>query len=271
MEDCRPMSTPMITNCKKIHSSESESVDPTLYHQLIGSLMYLVNTKPNLCFVINSLSQFMVEPRRVHWVAAKHVLRHLKGTMDYGLNYDRGDGVRLIGYTDSDWAGCVSDKKSTSSCCFGLDSTVVSWFDQKQKSVAMSFAEAEYMTASHASCEAIWLCKLLVGIFGVQMRLTMIYCDNQSCIKLSENPVFHDKSQHIEIRYHFIRDYVQRGAIELQYISTEDQVADILTKALGRGKFIPFKYKLGWCGTLSSVRGSVKLIKMYLRQVFLIT
>jgi hypothetical protein len=245
MEDCRPMSTPMITNWKKLHSSESELVDPTLYRQLIGSLMYLVNTRPDLCFVVNSLSQFMVEPRRVHWVAAKHVLRYLKGTVDYGLNYERGDGVRLIGYTDSDWAGCVSDRKSTSGCCFGLGSTVVSWFSRKQKSVALSSAEAEYMAASQASCEAIWLRKLLVGIFGVQMRPTVIYCDNQSCIKLSENPVFHDRSKHIEIRYHFIRDYVQRGAVELQYISTDEQVADILTKALGRGKFVPFRDKLG--------------------------
>jgi hypothetical protein len=101
--------------------------------------------------------------------------------------------------------------------------------------VALSSAEAEYMAASQASCEVLWLCKLLVGLFDVQLRPTLIYCDNQSCIKLSENPVFHDRSKNIEIRYHFIRDYVQRGVVELQYISTEEQVADILTKALGRG------------------------------------
>jgi hypothetical protein len=245
MEDCRPMSTPMITNWKKLHSSELELVDPTLYRQLIGSLMYLVNTRPYLCFAVNSLSHFMVEPWRVHWVRAKYVLRYLKGTMDYGLNYDRGDGVILIGYTDSDWAGRVSDKKSILGCCFGLGSTVVSWFNQKQKSVALSSAEVEYMVASHAICEAIWLCKLLVGIFGVQIRPTVIYCDNQSCIKLFENPIFHDRSKHIEIRYHFIWDYVQRGAIELQYISTDEQVADVLMKALGRGKFVPLGDKLG--------------------------
>jgi hypothetical protein len=174
MEDCRPMSTPMITNWKKLHSSESELVDPTLYRQLIGSLMYLVNTKPDLCFVVNSLSQFMVEPRRVHLVAAKHVFRYLKGTVDYGQNYERGDGVRLIGYTDFDLARCVSDKKSTSGCCFGLSSTVMSWFIRKQKSTALSSTEAEYMAASQASCETIWLHKLLIGIFGVQMRPTVI-------------------------------------------------------------------------------------------------
>eukprot|EP00253_Pinus_taeda_P001575 PITA_01575 len=120
MEDCRPMSTPMITNWKKLHASDSELVDLTLYRQLIGSLMYLVNTRPDICFAINMMSQFMCEPRKVHWVVAKHILRYLQGTMDYSLDYKQGDGVRLASYTDSDWAGCASDRKSTSGCCFGL-------------------------------------------------------------------------------------------------------------------------------------------------------
>ena len=128
MGDCRPMSTPMITNWKKLHASESELVDSTLYRQLIGSLMYLVNTEPNICFAINTLSQFMVEPRRVHWVVAKHALRYLQGIVDYGLDYRQGDGVRLVGYTDSDWAGSTSDRKNTSGSCFGLGSTIVLWF-----------------------------------------------------------------------------------------------------------------------------------------------
>ena len=106
-----------------------------------------------------------------------------------------------MGYTNSNWEGCVSDRKCTSSCCCGFGSTVVSWFSRKQKSVALSFVEAEYMAASQASCEALWLRKLLVGLFGVQLRPTMIYCDNQSCVKLSENPVFHNRSKHIEIQY----------------------------------------------------------------------
>eukprot|EP00253_Pinus_taeda_P031461 PITA_31461 len=179
------MSTPMITNWKKLHASDSELVDPTLYRQLIGSLMYLLNTRPDICFAVNTMSQFMCEPRKVHWVAAKHILQYLQGTVDYGLNYTQGDGVRLAGYTDSNWAGCASDKKSTSRCCFG------------------------------------------------------------SCIKLTENPVFHDRSKHIGIKYHFIRDYVQKGAVKLEYIPTDEQVADILTKALPRGKHVYFRDKMG--------------------------
>jgi hypothetical protein len=121
----------------------------------------------------------------------------------------------------------------------------VSWFSQKQKLVALSSAEVEYMAASQASCEALCLCKILIGLFGVQLRPTVIFCDNHSFIKLLENPVFHDRSKHIEIQYHFICDYVQRGAVELQYISTEEQVADILTKAFNMGKFVFFRDKIG--------------------------
>jgi hypothetical protein len=207
--------------------------------------MYLVNTRPDICFAVNTLSQFMVEPRRVHWVAAKHVLRYLRGTVEYGLSYIQGDGVKLMGFTDADWAGNTVDRKSTSGCCFSLGSGVVSWFSRKQKSVALSSAEAEYMAASLAACEAIWLRKATHGFVWPGVGATVIHCDNQSCIKLSENPVFHDKSKHIEIRFHFIRDCVQKGTVKLQYVPTGEQVADILTKALMKGKFVFFRDKLG--------------------------
>eukprot|EP00253_Pinus_taeda_P001829 PITA_01829 len=156
----------------------------------------------------------------------------------------QGDGVRLAGYTDSDWASCASYKKSTSGCCFGLGLAVVSWISRKQQSVALSSTEAEYMVASLASCEAIWLHKMLFGLFGQALRPSVTYCDNRSCIKLTENPVFHDRSKHIEIKYHFIRDYVQKGAVKLEYISTNEQ-ADIFTKGLPQGKHVYFKDKMG--------------------------
>ena len=110
-----------------------------------------------------------------------------------------------------------------------------------QKFVALSSTEADYMATNQASCEALWLCKLLVNLFGQELNPTVIYCDNQNCIQLFENPIFHDRSKHIEIRYHFIRDYIQRGAVTLQYISTDELVTNILTKSLGRGKFVFFK------------------------------
>ena len=153
--------------------------------------------------------------------------------------------MRLAGYSDSDWADFASDRKSTSGCCFGLGSAVVSWFSRKQQSATLSSAEAEYMAASLASCEAIWLHKMLFGLFGQPLRPSKIYCDNQSCIKLTENPVFHDKSKHIGIKYHFIRDYVQKGAVKLENIPTDEQVVDILTKALPQGKHVYFRDMMG--------------------------
>ena len=120
------MSTPMVTSWKKLHASEGELVDPTLYRQLIGLLMYLANSRPDMCFAVNTLSQFMVDPRRVHWVSAKHVLRYLACTVDYGMDYRRSHGVRFIAFTDSDWAGSVAYWKSTSRCSFSLGSTTVS-------------------------------------------------------------------------------------------------------------------------------------------------
>jgi hypothetical protein len=131
MEDCRPMSTPMVTNWGKLNASEFDLVDATRYRQLVRSLMYLVNTRPNVCFAVNTLSQYMVEPRRVHLIVTKYVLRYIAGSVEYGLDYVRGDGVRLIGYIDLDWAGWAVDRKSTSGCCLGLGSTVVSWFNRK--------------------------------------------------------------------------------------------------------------------------------------------
>ena len=173
------------------------------------------------------------------------MLRYLHGTIGYGLRYTSGEGVKLEGFTDSDWAGSAVDRKSTSGCCFSLGSAMVSWFSKKQSSVALSTAEAEYIAACAASKEAVWLRKLLADLSGHQVDVTVIFCDNQSCIKLSENSVFHDRSKHIDMKYHYIRDIVQKGVIKLQYISTDEQVADIFTKPLARVKFAYFRERLG--------------------------
>jgi hypothetical protein len=151
----KSMNTPMETKLKLLVDTSSDLIDATLYRQIIGSLMYLTNTKPYICFAVNTLSQFLVEPRHVHLVAAKHVMRYLKGTLDFGLRYDGDHDFTLSGYTDSDWAGSVSDRKNTSGCYFSLGSTVISWQSRKQSSIALSTGEAEYIVVCSASCEAI--------------------------------------------------------------------------------------------------------------------
>ena len=195
----------LVSNWRKIDASGSDGFDSTLYRQLIESLMYLVNTRQDISFAVNSLSQFMVDPRRVHQTIMKHILHYIRGTMEYGLVYERRGSVQLVGFTDVDWAGFVEDQKSTSGCYFSIGSRVVSWFSKKQKSIALSQAEAEYM----ATCEGMWLRKLLAGLFKWEQEPTIVHCDNQSGIRLSKNPVFHDRSKHIDIRYHFLRDCVQ--------------------------------------------------------------
>ena len=163
----------------------------------------------------------------------KHILRYIRGTMEYGLVYERRGSVQLVEFMDVDWEGCVANRKSTSSCCFNIGSGVVSWFSRKMKSVPSSSSDAEYM----AACEGMRLRKLLAGLFKCELEATVVHCENQSGIRLSENLVFHDRSKHIEIRYHFLRDCVQRGTIRLEYIQTNEQVVDIFTKALLQTKF----------------------------------
>jgi hypothetical protein len=220
--ECKPMNTPMEAKLKLLVDTSSDLIDATLYRKIIGSLMYLTNTRPDICFAVNTLSQFLVEPRHVHLVAAKHVMRYLKGTIDYGLSYDGDHDFTLSGYIDADWVGSVSDRKSTSGCCFSLGSAMISWQSRKQSSISLSTTEAEYIAACSVSCEAMWLRKLLTGLFDLEMEATTILCDSQSCIKMTENLVFHDRLKHIEIRYHYIRDMVQRGALKLLYVSTDE-------------------------------------------------
>jgi hypothetical protein len=155
MEDYRPMSTPMVTNWKKLSALDSQLEDAMRYKKLIGFWMYLVNNRPNICFVVNTLSQYMVEPRSVHWIGVKHVLRYILGSVDFILDYVKGDGVSLVGYTDSDRAGCAIGRESTSRCYFGLGLGDVSWFSWKLRSVALSWTKVEYMETSQASFEAI--------------------------------------------------------------------------------------------------------------------
>ena len=152
-------------------------------------------------------------------IVAKHILRYLRGTIDYGLKYEANHKINLEGYVDSDSAGSAINRKSTSGCCFSMGSCVISCFSRKQYCVALSITKAEYVAACLASCEAVWLWKLLSDIFDLKLDAT---CDNQSWAQLSENLVFHDKLKHIEIKYHYIKDMVKKGAVKLQYVVTEE-------------------------------------------------
>jgi hypothetical protein len=247
MMDCKSMSTPMVTNLKKLNDSDTSSdlVDPTMYRQLIGSLMYMIHTRQYICYAMIAISYFITQPRQRHCVAANHILRYFGGTITYGLRYTSSGGLFLHGYADADWAGSPVDWKSTFRYCFSLGSAMISWSSRKQGSIAQSTTEAEYIAASDAIKKAIWFRKLVSGLFGDKLEMTVVHYDNQSCIKLTENPIFHNRSKHIDMRYHYIRDLVQRNTVKLQYIATSEQVVDILTKPLTSRQFLQLSGKLG--------------------------
>lgn len=174
---------------------------------------------------------------------AKNLLRYIHGTINHGLRYTIED-LRLHEYTNVNWASSVVDRKNTFGCCFSLGPASIPWTSRKQNFVALSTAKVEHIVASMA-CEAIWLRKLFSELFQHVLDTTVIYCDNQSGIRFSKNLVFHDRTKHIDIRYHFIWDIVQQGAIRLHHIKTNEHVANILTKPLAKAKFLAFRERLG--------------------------
>jgi hypothetical protein len=204
MLDCKAMVTLMVSNIKLLQDTTSEIVDSTLYKKIVGFLMYLTKTRPDICFSMNTPSQHLEQPRQVHLVATKNVLRFHKGTLDHGLWYISDHEFGLYGYSDSYLSDNILDRKRTSRYFFSLGSSMVSWRSINKSFVALNMNKSEYVAACAASEEAIWLWKLLSGLFGLGLKVTCIWCDNQICMKLSKNPVFHDRSKHIDIRYYYI-------------------------------------------------------------------
>jgi len=189
----------------------------------------------------------MAEPREDHLAAVKHLLRYVAGTRDYGLVYprrSRGE-LELIGFSDSDMAGDVDGRRSTTGVLFFLGACPISWQSMKQKVVALSTCEAEYIVAVTACCQVVWLGRLLAELTGEEARAPVLMVDNQSAIALAKNPVHHDRSKHIDIKYHFIRDCVDGGRIKLEYVETARQLGDILTKPLGRVRLMELKAQIG--------------------------
>nr|DAD31904.1 TPA_asm: hypothetical protein HUJ06_010755 [Nelumbo nucifera] len=199
---------------------------------------------------------FMERPCVGHMAAAKRILRYVKGTLNYGLLYQHKGIFSMQGYVDVDWAGNVNDRRSTTSYCFNIGSVVISWCSKKQATVALSSTEAEYVAATLVSQECIWLTRLLQDVNEASKFPIPIFCDNESAIRLAENPLFHARTKHIAVHYHFIRDKVLNQEIELLAIRTTEQVADGFTKALSRAKFEEFRRKLG-LDQGNALRGSV--------------
>ena len=248
MFESKPVATPMeVGKVFQKLSEDEEQFDIRKYQAAIGSLNYaMIATRPDICSAVGILSQFMSKPSKEHWQGIKRIMRYISGTLDYCLLFHANDSeLMLSGYADADWASDVQSRKSTSGYIFQLAGSTISWRSQKQSVVALSTTEAEYVSLSSASQEAIWLRRLLKDLLVDVSKPTIINEDNQGAICLTKNTKGHSRAKHIDIKYHFIRENVQNKEIELKYCPTDKMVADILTKALPRQRFEDLRSLMG--------------------------
>ncbi|PKU70985.1 Retrovirus-related Pol polyprotein from transposon TNT 1-94 [Dendrobium catenatum] len=243
MTDCKPAPTPVTPTPKHPLAESPPFHNPALYRKLAGSLQYLSITRPDIAFATNHICQHMHRPTDRHFQDLKRLLRYIKGTTSYGLPITPGQ-LTLTTYTDADWASDHTDRKSVSGFCSYLGNTLISWTVKKQQTVAKSTTEAEYRSLSAAVSEVLWLRRLAHELRITQHSPTTIYCDNISAIAIAKNPVFHARTKHIEIDFHFTRQHIEDGNIIIEHISSANQVADALTKALPIQRFNELRTKL---------------------------
>ncbi|GAB2268299.1 hypothetical protein Dimus_038706 [Dionaea muscipula] len=246
----------------------AQLTDATVYRSVVGSLRYIACTRPNIVYAVGMVSRYMQRPTTEHWMACKRILRYLKGTLDHGLWYptvtvatsvivasapnQAGSCVlydpeqfTIMGYSDSDWAGDIDERKSTTGWVFMAGTTTVSWASKKQLIVALSSSKPEYVAAAACVSHAVWLRKLLAELQLKQERPMMIHVDNQSAIAIAKNPVYHDRSKHIDVRFYFLREAIAQKEVELSFVRTHAQVADVFTKALSFAMFSRCRRMLG--------------------------
>jgi hypothetical protein len=244
MSDCKPCSTPVDT-CAKVPADAGPPVaDPTAYRSLAGALQYLTFTRPDIAYAVQQICLHMHDPREVHLVAAKRILRYLQGTLRFGLIIPRSAPSQLVVYTDADWAGCPDTRRSTSGYAVFLGGSLISWSSKRQPTVSRSSAEAEYRAVANGVAEASWLQQLLQELHHPLQTASLVYCDNVSAVYLSSNPIQHQRTKHVEIDLHFVRERVAIGAVRVLHVPTTSQFADVFTKGLPSSVFMDFRSNL---------------------------
>jgi len=255
MQDARPSLTPLDPNLRfsghtSIEASVSADQDISieLYQSAVGSLMYaMLGTRPDLAYAVGLVSQFNHSPKAEHWIAVKPIFRYLVRTRMFVLEY--GTSNRSGGYSDADW-GSENDRKSVGGYLFLLNGGAISWASKKQKSIALSTTEAEYMAMTQAAKEILWLQVLLdeIGAFKHISPISTLYADNQGAIALARNPEYHARTKHIDIQYHFIRDLITSAKLDLRFCPSSDMIADIMTKSLPRATHEKHTQAMGLIG-----------------------
>jgi hypothetical protein len=243
MKNGKPIKTPMGTNGHLDLHTGGKSVDQKVYRSMIGSLLYLCASRLDIMLSVCMCARFQANPNEVHLRDVKRIMRYLVYTLKFGLWYPKGSTFDVIGYFDADYAGCKIDRKSISGTCQFLVRSLVFWASKKQNSVALSTSEAEYIAAGHCCAQLLWM-RQTDRDYGYKLSEVLLLCDNESAIRMADNPVEHSRTKHIDIRYHFLRDHQQKGDIEIAYMSTHNQLADIFTKPLYEKTFSKLRNEL---------------------------
>ncbi|XP_026432297.1 uncharacterized protein LOC113329659 [Papaver somniferum] len=231
LTDNKTVDTPLELNVKLNCIDGQALPNPTLYRQLVGSFNHLTITRPNISHAVHIVIQFMSPPRSTHFAAVLRILRYIKGTLYQRLHFSSTYNLRLRAYSDSDWAGDATDRRSTTSYCMFLGDSLITRRSKKQTVVSRSSAEAEYITLAHTTSEIVWL-QWILGDMGVPVsEPTPLFCDNKAAIHIAHHDVFHERTKHIEIDYHFTRHHFQQGTIALPFVKSEFQIADLFTKS----------------------------------------
>ena len=242
---CHTSETPIEVNHKLTIIETDPQVEISSYQKLIGKLLYLSHTRPDICYSVNVLSQFMHSPRNSHFQAANRILRYLKGTSRLGITYRKTGKLDLILYTDSDFAGSRVDYRSTTRYCTIFGGNLVTWRSKKQSVVSKSSTEAEFRAMSKGIDEAIWIKHLLEELKIPYITPVVIRCDNRSAISLAHDPVYHDRMKHVNIDRFYIKDHLEQGLLKTEHVSTGEQCADIFTKGLPAKTMQYLIFKLG--------------------------
>jgi len=244
MTEAKPVSSPMSSSAALSAYTGDPMEDPSLYRSTVGSLQYLSLTRPDLAFAVNRVCQFMHRPTKLHWQAVKRILRYLKCTITHGLLLQKTSTTSLQAYSDADWAGCSDDRRSTGAYCVFLGTNLISWSSRKQPTVSRSSTESEYKSVANTAAEVIWIRSLLKELGLTLSTPPKIWCDNIGATYLSVNPIFHARTKHVAIDFHFVRELVASKDLEILFVPSEDQLADVLTKPLVSKRFTRLSYKL---------------------------